>query len=578
MSSGASASLVGRTIAAKFQLLELLGSGAMGDVYRAKHLKLDREVALKILHPSLRHDETFATRFHREARAASRLDHPNCVAVLDFGEDETGLLYIAMELLQGVDLFEVIHKEWPLDRNRIIEIMRQTLAGVAKAHENGIVHRDLKPENIMIVRRSNDDGEEIEWVKVCDFGIAKMNDPEQEDPSERRLSIKGHMMGTPEYMSPEQARGDALDVRSDIYALGVVLYQMLVGRVPFEGPTPLDIAVKHLNNDPVPPRDRLKDIDPTLEVICLTAMSKEKSQRYQSAREMRAVLKAAQDGRPLSSVIPDATGAFPSLPPLYTPPPPLSSREALSGAVRGVQSGSGMTPMGTVAATSQAPRTSRRSAAPFVVVAGLAAAVVMGVVTYMKGPGAAPKASASADSRPEALAPVKTSSAPSMVTAPIPPTLAPTPSGTMVRPLPSAQASSKALSLPVVPHLGDLPQPSPSARGSAAEDASAPFSATHTIRASITSGPTGNLRNSVQSRMGGLRACYIRSLETLGHCAAGQGSLVVQLNDKQMVATATLSGVDFLPSLAGCASMFPGLMIEEPEAQSATYGISFTCD
>ena len=458
--------------------------------------------------------------------------------------------------------------------------MRQTLAGVARAHETGIVHRDLKPENIMILRRHNDDGEEIDWVKVCDFGIAKMNDPEREDPSERRLSLKGHMMGTPEYMSPEQARGDALDVRSDIYALGVVLYQMLVGRVPFEGPTPLDIAVKHLTSEPVPPRERLKGIDPALEVICLTAMSKEPSQRYQSAREMRAVLRAAQDGRPLSSVAPDATGAFPSIPPLYTPPP--SSRmslDPLSGSARPSHSGSVLTPVG-VAAPTQRASSRKHWLLPAVALLGL----LGGYVGYTRFSGARSLSGAGAEaSKVERLLPISnafptaTTTAPTFATSAMAsasaPSLAPAPGS--VSSSASASASAKNPKVPVAlpPTNGEVaPKTEP-------PDAAPPvFSASHTARVTIASGPAGNVRNSIQSRLGGLRACYGRSLDVLNHCAAGQATLVVTLNDKQMVATATLTGTDFLPSISSCSSIFPGLMIEEPEAQSATFGIAFTCD
>lgn len=575
MSSGGSASLVGRTIAAKFLVVELLGSGAMGDVYRARHLKLDREVALKVLNPSLRHDESFAARFHREARAASRLDHPNCVAVLDYGEDEEGLLYIAMELLKGPDLFEVIHKEWPLPRARVIEIMRQTLAGVAKAHESGIVHRDLKPENIMILRRTNDDGEEIDWIKVCDFGIAKMNDADNDDPSERRLSVKGHLMGTPEYMSPEQARGDTLDVRSDIYALGVVLYQMLVGRVPFEGPTPLDVAVKHLNNEPVPPRERLRDVDPVLEVICLTAMSKDRSQRYQTAREMRAVLRAAQEGRPLSSVAPDATGAYPSLPPVYTPPPPsLTSLEAMSGAARASRSGALATPSGVVGVAE--PITRPRRSALWAVPLGVAAVLGILYVGYTRlGVRATSNLNGAG---PVPLVPIAVgTSTGTAASLPVHETTAPASSAQGAPASPSKSAKAGAAALPL-PNRNAEPPQNASASSASDDAAPPPFASTHTIRATLASGPGGNLRTSIQSRMGGLRGCYVHALEGLGRCASGQATLSVTLNDKHMVATATLSGADFFPSLSACTSMFPGLMIEDAEAQSASFGIAFSCD
>jgi eukaryotic-like serine/threonine-protein kinase len=322
--------LVGRVIAGKYRIEALIGAGAMGSVYRAKQVSLDKHVALKILHNHLRNDGGFVTRFHREAKAASRLDHPNAVRVSDFGEDTgtdpvcAGRLYIAMELLEGRDLFQLIQEDFPLSRERTIEIMRQTLAAVASAHDVGIIHRDLKPENIMISHRINDDGVATDFIKVCDFGIAKLTEQDGESSEEsRKVSVMGLLVGTPEYMSPEQARGESLDFRSDLYAMGVVLYQMLVGRVPFEGSQPFDVALRHISDEPEPPTAREPRADATLERVCLTAMSKDKSMRYQTAREMRAVLRAALEGRPLTAIA-DATGMYPSLPPMsamYTPAP-----------------------------------------------------------------------------------------------------------------------------------------------------------------------------------------------------------------------------------------------------------------
>ena len=329
--------LVGRMIGGKYRVEAQIGTGAMGSVYRALQISLEKRIALKILHSHLRSDGNFVERFHREAKAASRLDHPNIVRVIDFGEDTSddpvmnGRLFIAMELLEGRDLFQVIQDDFPLPRERTIEIMRQTLAAVASAHDVGIIHRDLKPENVMISVRTNDDGESIDFIKVCDFGIAKMTERDASDEESRKLSVHGLLVGTPEYMSPEQARGEKLDPRSDVYALGVVLYQMLVGRVPFEGTQPLDVALRHLADDPQPPRERVPDADATLEIVCLTAMSKARDKRYQSAREMRAVLRAALEGRPLSSASVNETGVFPSIPPMYTPPPPAMSDPRPSG-------------------------------------------------------------------------------------------------------------------------------------------------------------------------------------------------------------------------------------------------------
>ncbi|RYG75442.1 serine/threonine protein kinase, partial [bacterium] len=233
--------LLGRLVAGKFEIVELLGSGAMGAVYRAEQVALDKHVALKILHPSLRQDATFVRRFHREAKAAAALEHPNSVSILDFGEEPDGLLYIAMEYLDGRDLFQVIQEEWPLSKERIVSLMRQVCGAVARAHDTGVVHRDLKPENIMVMSRVGDDGEQEEVVKVCDFGIAHL----QKSPDESAAG-KGLLVGTPEYMAPEVARGEEPDGRSDLYALGVVLYQILTKRLPFEGGDPLRVAMQHV--------------------------------------------------------------------------------------------------------------------------------------------------------------------------------------------------------------------------------------------------------------------------------------------------------------------------------------------
>src|SRR5215510_11235617 len=166
--------LLGRTIAGKFVIEVVIGTGAMGVVYRARQTALDKIVAIKVMHGGLVSDETFAARFHREAKAASRLDYPNSIRILDFGQEPDGRLYIAMNYLDGRDLLEVINHEWPLSTVRMVDILSQALSALAVAHELGILHRDLKPENIMVLRGTNDDGSPADLVKVCDFGIAKI--------------------------------------------------------------------------------------------------------------------------------------------------------------------------------------------------------------------------------------------------------------------------------------------------------------------------------------------------------------------------------------------------------------------
>ncbi len=281
--------LINRTLDAKFLIQELLGVGGMGRVYKAVQLSLDKVVCVKVLRPGMTQDETLVRRFQREARAASRLNHPNSITVIDFGQaKEDGSLYLAMEFVPGKDLNKVIATERPLSEKRVVHIMDQVLSALADAHAAGIIHRDLKPENIMVaeLRGTRD------FVKVLDFGIAKIQESAVPEPG---LTQAGMVCGTPEYMSPEQARGEELDARSDIYAAGVILYQMVTGQLPFTAPTAMGIVTKHLMEPPVPP-SQLSGIrvSPALEAVILKAMSKDRSGRQPTAialqQELAAVL------------------------------------------------------------------------------------------------------------------------------------------------------------------------------------------------------------------------------------------------------------------------------------------------
>jgi serine/threonine protein kinase len=280
-------SLLGAMLAGKYEIVSLLGEGAMGRVYRARQASLDKQIAIKVLHRHLTGEARIAKRFHREARAASRLSHPNSLQILDFGATDDGVLYIAMELLDGEDLQLILDHDFPFTPARIRALLVPVLRALEEAHRAGIIHRDLKPENVVVLA----DRSGREHVKVCDFGIAKILDGEEG----QTITVDGFVCGTPQYMAPEQARGDQIDHRSDIYAAGVVLYQMLCGVVPFGGETAIGIITKHLTDAPVPPRWRRRDlgIPASLEAVCLRAMKKDPAERWATAAEMADALDAA---------------------------------------------------------------------------------------------------------------------------------------------------------------------------------------------------------------------------------------------------------------------------------------------
>src|SRR5262245_92486 len=243
--------LLGRIFEGKYRLDDRLGGGGMGTVYRATHLLIDRPVALKVLSQRFVGDQTAQQRFRREARAAGRMQHPNAVTVTDFGATEDGYLYIVMELLEGRTLRDLLAKEAPLDPARAVSIMLQVCAAVGAAHEAGLIHRDLKPANIFIEQRPNLPS----VVKVLDFGVAKFA-VEEHDDDYKTLTQVGAIIGTPRYMSPEQCSGAAaLTPASDVYSLGIILYEMLTGMAPFTADTPLAVALKQVSEAPAPMND-----------------------------------------------------------------------------------------------------------------------------------------------------------------------------------------------------------------------------------------------------------------------------------------------------------------------------------
>jgi serine/threonine-protein kinase len=281
---------IGRTLDDKYIVEERLGAGGMGAVYRARHLSMDRPVAIKFLHQRLVEDEAARIRFQTEARAAVKLRHANAVSVTDFGQTAEGCVYIVMELLEGRTLREILSREAPIETARAISLMLQTSAAVAAAHEAGIIHRDLKPSNILVTQSADQPA----VVKVLDFGIATFA-PEDDDDDVTPVAHTNSVIGTPRYMSPEQYNGHELAPAADVYSLGVILYEMLSGTVPFSGSTPTEIAQKHANNPPHSPREIVAAIPEDVERIVLQALEKQPSDRFANAAEFRQELLATAE-------------------------------------------------------------------------------------------------------------------------------------------------------------------------------------------------------------------------------------------------------------------------------------------
>lgn len=284
-------SLLGRTFDDTYRLDALVESGGMGTVYRATNLLTDEQVAVKVLNARVVRDEAVQQRFRREARAAKLLQHANTVAVTDSGQTSDGYVYIVMEFLEGRSLRDVLAREAPLDAARAVSLMLQISAAIAAAHEAGIIHRDLKPGNVFIVQRK--DAPPV--VKVLDFGIAKLA-TEFTDRAQQKKRTQTHAMtGTPRYMSPEQFNGAKLSFASDVYSLGVILYEMLTGVTPFISTTPHELALKHSSQIPRPPREMVTSIPEAIEKIALEALEKKPAERPPDARAFHHQLYAAAE-------------------------------------------------------------------------------------------------------------------------------------------------------------------------------------------------------------------------------------------------------------------------------------------
>jgi beta-lactam-binding protein with PASTA domain/predicted Ser/Thr protein kinase len=280
-----------RLLGGRYQLGEVLGYGGMAEVHRGRDQRLGRDVAVKVLRADLARDPGFQMRFRREAQNAAALNHPAIVAVYDTGEESDGatpLPYIVMEYVGGLTLKEVLTAERRLMPERALEITADICAALDFSHRNGIVHRDIKPGNVMLTPTGT--------VKVMDFGIARAV-----TSGTSTMTQTSAVIGTAQYLSPEQARGESVDARSDVYSTGCLLYELLTGQPPFTGDSPVSVAYQHVREDPVPPSQVNPDVTPTIDSIVLKAMAKNPANRYQSAGDMRADMLRAAAGRPVSA-------------------------------------------------------------------------------------------------------------------------------------------------------------------------------------------------------------------------------------------------------------------------------------
>ena len=289
--------LIGQFVGGRFLVQAKLGEGGRGAVYQAEQVAMKRPVALKVLHPHLCQDQSLIERFHREAAASSRLNHPNTITVHDFGQTDEGTLYIAMEFVDGRSLADEIGTIASLPWSRAVHVALQIAESLADAHAAGVVHRDLKPDNIMLLQRAGS----TDFVKLLDFGIAKIADAAEGGDKRKALTKTGMIFGTPQYMSPEQIRGSGVDHRTDIYSLGVILYHLLTGELPFAAENPMGMLTKHLMEPPRPMRSVRPGLDcpPQLESLVLRCLEKEPERRPRSMAEIVPELAAlAGDTRP----------------------------------------------------------------------------------------------------------------------------------------------------------------------------------------------------------------------------------------------------------------------------------------
>ena len=337
----------------RYEVGRLLGAGGMAEVFEGRDRLLARRVAIKVLQAQFARDPSFLIRFKREAQAAASLSHPNIVGVYDTGSED-GTHFIVMEYVDGRTLKDVIRAEGPLYPERAAEICEDVCSALAAAHARGLIHRDIKPGNVMLTP----DGK----VKVMDFGIARATTSET-------ITQTAAVVGTAQYISPEQAQGQTVDYRSDLYSVGCCLYEMLTGTVPFTGATPVAIAYRHVREDPTPPRMLNPDVPRPLEAICLKAMAKLPDNRYQTASELHDDLERFRNGQPVQATpLMDAAATTQAIPRRDAGPDPT----AMLG---------GMTAAGGATGYAEPYQEERRTSVGWIVVS-LLALVLVGLVAF----------------------------------------------------------------------------------------------------------------------------------------------------------------------------------------------------
>jgi serine/threonine protein kinase len=376
---GQESSLVGKLLLDRYRIIARLGAGGMGVVYLAEHVTLKKRCAIKVLSDEFANKEDIVERFLQEARAASMIAHENVVEITDYGQTPSGSVFFVMEMLSGEDLADTIRSEGPLPWERVRPIMMQICRALSAAHDKGIIHRDMKPENCFRIER----GGTTDFIKVLDFGIAKVTNDEGES---KGLTKTGMIFGTPEYMSPEQAQGMRVDHRADIYAAGIIMYELLTGKVPFTADTFMGVLTKHMFEVPVAPSSIVPSITPEVESVILKALQKEREHRFATMRDLLAAIESVSNG-----------GAAVSLVNENIVRPPVGRLLAFGG--------------GATAITAPQAEPASRSTSPLWILAIVGVLGIAAIAALMLGPNDAVNASETGTKEPIAAPPTEPKSA-----------------------------------------------------------------------------------------------------------------------------------------------------------------------